>query len=917
MPAFEPPNPYGSYFNFNGPFAGDPTPNPWRNPNYPNIGQNTTTGVSAAAGAPQGGINPTQQEFFESRRRDIAYQQFIARSVQDDARTRTVGNMIMQGIYGNDVRARAGALARVGGADAYNGMIGTMMSLPGISGYMGGSARSLPVGALSVATSGLTMNGYGVFGDKGVSTRFADALMSQVNQRFYGANGNPILSMTNGLNRDQMGGLMMQAGAQGAFAGLDMGVMKKLDAAGNNVKFIANSGTLSKITEFIKDSTKALGSLIDVYGNISSGELLQKAQEITGLDLSRLGNAKIMSDRIEKLRDTARLTGVTAGSMFDLAARTGDYASSIGMNSGYGVGAAIQGAQTYAAYRGMTSGFFAPSKSAAEFAMMNTRDLGGMARDPIGSRLAALQLLIQQSPGITDADALRSQAAGMAISNTGVADLDHLIRNRFGVSASSTIRGMGGALNLQNSLSPESQEAFAGMANSQLGSRRSKLLEQKIVQLGGMNAGQASAMHLLASSFDPSTIEALIGGTYSGDAVNLVAGTDSGKAAQLMGAVATMQGMGPAGALHAARVRDAMMADTFLSQNRSAENMRRNSFRDISRGTLGDYRGNLLGGGFMAGMLDRFTGNDPISQLEWLATVNPGAVAGLRGTGFSLDTNKFRNADGSLNVGAWNTNLMNMSAGLNGTGSTAAMHALRSSLGIAGLGSNITPGRLLTLQNVFNKLSDPEQMQRMLSGFDVFGMANGNTTLADKSEMTRTSGIKDHASLLLSMANDAERAGHTTEGVGFRQLATALAYGGNLYRIKSDDVLDTTHVIARMSAEQMGDLDIAGKLRSQLLNGGSMSDATMRMLQNSDVGGPLAAMLQQDLRDNAADTSPGHDARRKRIEAAQQRLSSLGVTATGGASTQKIDGSMDLFFDNKKIGEAVLRQATLTAGSGK
>ena len=920
MPAFEPPNPYGSYFNFNGPFAGDPTPNLWRNPNYPNIGQATTQGVAGAAGAPQGGINPTQQEFFESRRRDIAYQQFIAQSVRDDARTRTVGNMVMQGIYGNDVRARAGALARVGGADAYNGIIGTLMSLPGISGYLGGSARSIPVGALAVATSGLTMNGYGVFGDKGVSTRFADSLMSQVNQKFYGANGNPILSMTNGLNRDQMGGLLMQAGAQGAFAGLDMGSFKKLDAAGNNVKFMANEGTISKITEFIKSSTKALGSLIDVYGNISSGELLQKAQEITGLDLSRLGNAQIMSDRIEKLRDTARLTGVDAGSMFDLAARTGDYASSIGMSSGYGVGAAIHGAQTYAAYRGTTSGFFAPSKSALEFADMNVRDIGGMARDPMGARMAALQLLIQQS-GASDGDALRAQAQGMAASSTGIADLDKLIQDRFHVSASSLIRGMGGATNLQRSLSPESQEAFADMSNAQLGNRRSQLLRQKLIQLGGLDAGQTDAMHTLLSNFDPNTIDDLLSDGTGGEAMGIVAGTDSAKKAQLMAAVSTIRGMGADGLTHYREARDAMNADTFLSQSRSVENRRRNSFSELSKGTLGDYRGNMLGGGFMAGMLDRFSGNDPIHQLEWLAAVNPGAVAGLtsKDKGFSMDVSQFRNPDGSLNMSKWNANLIRMRDGLKGSDDG---RALSNSLGLGSLQDQYSPNgtRDSILTAAFNRMSDPDQLQRMLSKFDMFASANGNTVLANKAEMTRTAGVKDHASLLLSMANDAEARGDTTVANQYRQYALALSKG-QVFGYKKDGSVDASKLLRNVGAAELAGMNdpqaIAKLIHSDVLNGATMSDSTLRLLQNTDAGGPLAAMLQQDLKDNAADTSTGHDARRKRIEAAQQKLSGLGVTATGGAGRQTIDGKMDLFFDNKKIGEAVMRQATLTTGSGK
>ena len=934
MPAFNPPNPYGSYFNFGSTFAGDPTPELWRNPNYPNLSIPTSQGVASAMGSPSGGINPTQQEFLESRRRDIAYQQFIDRAVKEDARTRTIGNMVMQGIYGNDARGRAGALARIGGADAYNGIIGTLINTPGISGYLGGSVRSLAVGSLAAATSGLTMNGYGVFGDKGMNLRFADNLMSSVSNRFYGANGNPILSMTNGLNRDQMGGVMVQAASQGAFSGLDMGSFQKLDSAGRRAKFIANDGTTQKITDFLKDTTKALSSLIDVYGNISSGELMQKAQEITGLDLSRLGNAKIMGDRLQKLRDTARMTGIDTQSMFDMAGRVGGYATGIGATASFagtvGVLGASQGMMEYRMRQLNTHGFFAPSMTPVEAGMAVARDTVAMSRDPLGSRMAALEMLIRDS-GATDGAALRSAASGFGATSSGVAGLEKLARDRFGVSLTSTIRSFGGADNLMRSLDPEAQANVYGMLNSNFGGRQSKLLRSMMGRLNGLGSNsQIDALHKVVSTFDNDTIEGLLNGSGNIDsALALVAGSgDVAGKASLRQAIATARGMGST-AYHL--TRDMMQSSPLLSRFASTEARNRNALMLMGGTSLpDDFRGNMLGGGFAAGMLDKATGNDPMSQLQWMMAVRPELVGGVK-EAVNFNANAFTLPGGGVDMKAWAANMMNFKAGL---GRTAAGRAIIAKYHLGILGPQYDPNSKGTvtdmLLNMHDVMKDGASLQELMSPFAMYSHANGRSLFVSKQDLEAKSAYGDSALFYRNLADSEAASGVSSSVVGaHRQIAQALINGG-IFRA-TNGVLSghSVGVITRGEANAFASDKAKAHAVMQAMTDPNfkMNSAMLSQFQGTAAGSELARQLKDQLSiyNTAIDTEPNsleklfgvrskYGAKKDKIQAMLDQLGATGATArrdSENLDVQKITGSLILTgVDGKPMGTATFSPDT-------
>ena len=751
---FNSPNPYGGYFNFNSAYGGvDPTPSVWRKSNYPDLGAPTSAGVASAMGAPSEGFNPSTREFQETRRRDIAYQQFIDHAIKSDPRTRTVANMLLDGVYGNDARNKAAAVARVGGSDAYAGIIGTVMNTPGLSGYFGGAARSLALGSLAASTSGMTMNGYGIYGDKPVGMHFADALLGRVNQQFYGANGNPNLAMTSGLNRDQMGGLMVTAASQGAFNGLDMGKLTKLDQAGNNVKFVANEGSVQKITDFMKNASKALGSMIDVYGNLSTGELLQKMQQITGLDMSRLENASLGSDRLKRLRDTARSTGIDTASMFDYSARAADYGMALGLGSemagSFGGVAATSGARAFRArQQNFGTNFYTNTMSMQEAVYSSQRDLAGMSQDPLGARMSAMEMAIGNS-GISGerAASLRSRASSLGASANGSAALDEMARTELGVSLPGMINAYGGPKALQGQLSPAQQERLAAMYQPNMRIRQQQLISDMVFQGGMMPAGstyaQSGAVSDLLANLGNEDVESLLAGKGSASGLIRKAGFDDAETQRLLNSVGVVRGMGKAGTMAYRNARGAVQANPLTNTYTPESLSRKNAYMTLPGEELpDDFRGSLIGGHFVEGMMDKYSGNDPMSRLQWLNTVMPERLAGINEQ-MSMDFGSFLDGDGRLNTKSWRKNVQNWRHGL---GRTEAGRALSDKYHLGDIqaynmdkDAEDPKGYQNGLLNrFFNDMRDPSIRDENLSPFDAFPTHGGrDLVLATKADSER------------------------------------------------------------------------------------------------------------------------------------------------------------------------------------
>jgi len=874
------------------------------------MGAPVSTGVAAAMGSPSGGINPTEREFIDSRRRDIAFQSFIDRAIKEDPRTRTMGNMLLDSVYGNDTRAKTMAMARIGGPDAYQGLVGTVMNTPGLSGYFGGSARSLAVGSLAVGTSGLTMNGYGVFGDKSMNLRFADEMMRQVNSRFYGANGNPILSMTNGLNRDQLGGVMVQAASQGAFSGMDMGSFQKLDAAGRTSKFIANGDTVQKITEFMKSATKALGSLIDVYGNISSGELMQKAQQITGLDLSRLENVNLMSSRLQQLRSTARATGIDNQSMFDYAARATDYSSAIGMRpeaaGTIGVFAARQGMLDYRARQMNTSnvpGFYSNSVSPMEMIQSVARDQVALSRDPLGARFYALEKMIgDRGLDATTAAGLRSRASGFGASAAGVGAFDRMFQDQFGTSAPMMINAMGGTDNLIQQMSPTQQDTVARMASANQHDRQSRLILSKIRRGGTLFGGtiaQQNALHSLVTTFNNGTIGQLLDPNTGDDALAGIAGQVVDPST-VMGSIQTVRGMGAGGLQAYHSLRSVIQANELTKGFQSTESRMRlqtQSMTEVDAGT----RGQLLGGGFMAGMMDKYTGNDPLSQLMRLQRVRPDQIAGIHGD-ISLDFGSFIDGNGSLNPARWQKSAQQWAGGLLKTPEGRAIYNKYNMSTFYGDVNNPVSGKYSkeNLLRFYNDIRDPNTRQDLMSGFSFYSLNGGKATAFTRSENLERMNQYANAEAMIAMAKDgsvhgAEKDWLLTSAAG---LETGLIYGADSKGRSRSRGVATPEQLAHMSS------DFVSRAVSHIISGDLSSKTLAAIAQSSNAGSVLDALKTSEdaLQSDFGPGQGGRDKKLKNIRTGRAGLATAASSqklnnATGGGAingTLKIEGNPDI-----------------------
>ena len=152
-------------------------------------------------------------------------------------------------------------------------VMGFILSQPGISGALGGGPASLGVGSYALAASGLGVNNKMMAGDGPLQQMIAKAVQHQIQGSFYTGTG-AATAATQGLNRDQLGGLMTMMASQGAFQGLNIGNLDK-------GQFKVDPGSLKRITEAVKSGAKAMAAIIDVYGDESIAALMNNAHAIT------------------------------------------------------------------------------------------------------------------------------------------------------------------------------------------------------------------------------------------------------------------------------------------------------------------------------------------------------------------------------------------------------------------------------------------------------------------------------------------------------------------------------------------------------------------------------------------------------------------------------------------------------------
>lgn len=441
------PNPYGSYFDFDmmrSMIEGAPgTP----------VGFDRNQSKALGLG---GGGFPNTAEMASQRAFEQRHAAAMSHALQSDARANTLSNFVTGQLY-PDKAKRDRFVGMVGGQVTANEVVAAMLNMPGVNQYIGGDIRSVRLGADAIVGSGAGINAGGQFqrmyGGGLVQNAVAEHLFSAMNRRFWGSSGAAQTGMTSGLDRNQIGAIMMTGAVQGAFSGLDLGSISR---SGDTLKYTLNDQSFKKIEDFVKTAAKTLSSLADIFGNRSGGELLQLAQGITGLDTRQM---KLAGQRIASMKATANVFGVDPTMMMETAMTAEKFGKSLGI-SGVGGLSAERAAMVYQSRRGELS-FFRPTPTMQETAFSMVRDQAAMLRDPIGARIQATEMMIQTGQiGSASADAVRGRASGLT--PEGLSDFDAYIRGvSGGMDPKTMIRAYGSGANINAALGAEGQQYAA------------------------------------------------------------------------------------------------------------------------------------------------------------------------------------------------------------------------------------------------------------------------------------------------------------------------------------------------------------------------------------------------------------------------------------------------------------------------
>lgn len=662
------PNPYNSYFD------GGPS----------SMALNTPAGISGMIGAAQGGFNPTRDEYWQRRKTTDDRQRFLSDAYRTDPRTLAASAMLTHQLFGQEHAQRNAFMKKIGGHGNFHELVGWAMNHPMTSGMTGGSVHSLAVGSLgAMSTGNVTYRGGNTessYGDHFLSVMAARSMLNHVNKTFYDKDtGAARLSATQGLNRDQIGGIMQIAGAQGAFAGLNIG---KMTATG----FDPNQGTITRITDFTKNAAKFISGLIDVFGQGSIGQLLGKAQAITGLDLSREANAGIMRSRLSGLRNTANAYGMDVAAVYGLAQAGTAYGQSLGLDQ-TSAGALSDQATRAAAgdfrsRQAMAGGMHLPSRSIQELTQIRMNEIHAMTiADTTGQLRMSTELMFEHGHG-TEAQR-QDIRARLAAARPGASthDTADYITKTLGRSPYQLMSDLGGPAGVLANLSTAGQSRVFDMGKTELRERQKGVIRTKW-----------------------------------GDVADQIFGE--------RGEELSRNGNGRIRGVLAAIQQDPQLA-SFRSDLDLKEDRNRIFAAGAGRVTSED-RGFAISSGLVSGFLDRLSGKDPNSQYQMaMAMIGPENILGSRaGDFFSLDAKHYEGADGY-------------------TKATASMQALHRAVGGMHMSHRKGGQALLTklgigLNGVGNagefiaKLNDPNTQAELNRDFMLMQSDNGGTQMVPR-----------------------------------------------------------------------------------------------------------------------------------------------------------------------------------------
>lgn len=715
---YNPPNPYGSYFSFGQPEGAvgqtfGPMPYGTLSPS-----------AMASMGVGSGGFNPTPMEYLSGQVRSQYQQRFMAEVLRNDPRAQTITTALLNQMSAS---AQKSTLNLFGGRANLQEMVGLAMTMPGVSSLVGGSPYSIAQGSLAAATGGMKIGGVGMFGDGAAGMLGAQQIVQHMTRQFYMQGGGANVAATAGLNRDQIGGIMMLGAAQGAFAGLNMGSFVQ---KGNQVSLNMDQGTMTKISQFTKTAAKALSSLIDIYGDSSVAELAAKANQITGLNFNQLGNAQVIQQRLASLRQTGVAMGVDTQTMFDMAAYANQMGGQMGLTGGFrgnvGVNAAIRGAEIFRSNQGQAGSFRTATTSLQEIIGGQVRDAAGMSLDPVGRRRMALQMAIET--GHFTGSAADEARRLMREDGPGAMGRIDMFMSKGGISTDSYIKMMGGPQGMMQLMSDAGMDTVRELNADTVVARSRQVLRLQAVRAFGKRATGEGGTAMLGAieGIGKETLDKIFQATKGGDTSGVekmlqddpAGRLNTDKYAKLIRSAVGQLGGEGAAAMHAS-LQQAISVNPFMRSHFMSESGRMGAAtnRLAVMEFTEEQRGAMRQGAF-EGLLAKMDGTDPRSNFVRASMIYKKDLIGVHGgiyipkPGAELDKAKMQKTAHLLIAGL--------------SGSDDGKEALRS-LGL--LGMNAAEMSDAQLSALGTKLSSPVEQLKAFGGRFQMAQAGENTML--------------------------------------------------------------------------------------------------------------------------------------------------------------------------------------------
>lgn len=603
----------------------------------PKVAPAASPGVQQMMGTPTGGYMPSQAEAITKLINQSHYARFVQDVYRTDPRAGSAVNLLLQSLYGGDERAKRQLVEKFGGQQGLHEYTGMLINSPAVSRFFGGSFTSMAIGSAAIAGSGVRIGSGLSIGDGYIQSQAARAIYDQVRGQFFSGSGSANIYKTSGLDATQIGGIMTVAGAQGAFSGVDVGDF----GVGKIAQFKTNPEGLKQIGKFVENAAATLSTIIDIFGKGSVEQLLGKAQQITGLDFSRMGNAEVMRQRLFTLKNVARVSGYDSSTVMDLAAQSVQLANAYGVTGDTaGTVGEIAASRASRYTRQMQAGdnfMYLPRVGMQQFAGDFVRDQAALFKDPLGLRRSAMQLMVQN--GMITGEARDSILAGAGPDQASLSRIDRQFSATAGMSLTSAIRTLGGSSGIMQGLNNESQRAVSIAMGDDMRGRQSEIIRRMISNMG-MSGEAGGDMYSILTQLSGDTANSLL----SGKSPNLLGET---MPAELTAAAGRLRSK--YGELAPARFRTAMLAmrnnpltRSFLStQDLTDARMREMAItQNVDLSHVSNLRGLIGGkdfvGGLTQGMLDRLNFSDPTSVFTTAMAFRPKSVIG-GAMGFELD----------------------------------------------------------------------------------------------------------------------------------------------------------------------------------------------------------------------------------------------------------------------------------------